>query len=286
MPSAALVREIRARRLVREASTGRRARRPARVPRPREPRAARTVYAAILKALAQEIAALIRAEIMPVLETIEREAAVDRPIRQDQATDTIERIIGNVRLQIGRRFTAARMEDIARDQADRINRASRDEMARIFRSVLSIDLGADPNLAPQIRGFIRENIQLITSIHEDLLFEVDGIISRGARQGLRASTMAEQIEERFGVTERRAQLIARDQTASLNGDLNQARQQALGVESYIWRTSMDERVRPEHAVREGEQFRWDDPPEDGHPGQPINCRCTAEPVLDEILAAL
>jgi SPP1 gp7 family putative phage head morphogenesis protein len=286
VPSAALIREIQARRLVRQASTGRRARRPARVPRPREPRAARVAYAAILKAIVREIADIIRLNVTPALLQIEREAAADKPVRQDQAPETIERVIGNVRLQIGQRFAPARVQEIAREQAGRINRFNRGETERMFRSVLAIDLGADPNLAPQIAAFVRDNVRLISSIHEDLLFEVDGIISRGARQGLRASEMAEQIEQRFGVTESRAQLIARDQTASLNGDLAQARQQALGVEEYVWRTSMDERVRPEHAEREGEKFRWDDPPEDGHPGQPINCRCTAEPVLDEILAAL
>lgn len=47
---------------------------------------------------------------------------------------------------------------------------------------------------------------------------------------------------------------------------------------YIWRTVKDDRVRPEHAAREGQIFSWTDPPDDGHPGEAFGCRCWAEPV--------
>ncbi len=46
--------------------------------------------------------------------------------------------------------------------------------------------------------------------------------------------------------------------------------------TYIWRTVGDSRTRSEHADREGKIFRWTNPPEDGHPGEPFGCRCWAE----------
>lgn len=49
-----------------------------------------------------------------------------------------------------------------------------------------------------------------------------------------------------------------------------------GREAYRWRTMRDERVRPEHRVREGRVFRWDADPPDGAPGIPFGCRCYAE----------
>lgn len=48
------------------------------------------------------------------------------------------------------------------------------------------------------------------------------------------------------------------------------------ADTYIWRTQMDDRVRPRHADREGKEFAWDDPPLGGHPGEDYNCRCYAE----------
>ncbi len=60
--------------------------------------------------------------------------------------------------------------------------------------------------------------------------------------------------------------------------LNEMRQRALGVESYVWRTQDDGKVRTAHAARAGLRFRWNDVPEGGHPGQDHNCRCVAVPV--------
>ena len=56
---------------------------------------------------------------------------------------------------------------------------------------------------------------------------------------------------------------------------------ALQVERYIWRSSDDSRVRASHADYDNRVFSWSDPPEGGHPGQGWNCRCTAEPIIDQ-----
>lgn len=66
---------------------------------------------------------------------------------------------------------------------------------------------------------------------------------------------------------------------SFIGLVGELRQRALGVEFYVWRSQDDDKVRHAHAVYDDQVFRWDDPPEDGHPGQAINCRCLAEPFI-------
>ena len=60
------------------------------------------------------------------------------------------------------------------------------------------------------------------------------------------------------------------------------RQKEIGVTEDVWRTAGDERVRETHAANDGETFKWSDDtpgPADGRPGEEINCRCYAEPVL-------
>jgi len=47
---------------------------------------------------------------------------------------------------------------------------------------------------------------------------------------------------------------------------------------YRWRTASDEKVRASHAANEGRIFAWGNPPDKGHPGEEMNCRCYAEPV--------
>lgn len=54
----------------------------------------------------------------------------------------------------------------------------------------------------------------------------------------------------------------------------------LQLESYVWRSRDDARVRSTHAEYDDQTFSWSDPPSGGHPGQGWNCRCTAEPVID------
>lgn len=62
------------------------------------------------------------------------------------------------------------------------------------------------------------------------------------------------------------------------GLINQLRQEDLGIESYVWRSQDDAKVRDSHAEYDDQVFRWDAPPAGGHPGEAHNCRCYAEPI--------
>ena len=83
-----------------------------------------------------------------------------------------------------------------------------------------------------------------------------------------------------GTVEGQTKLAARGELAMLNGELNKARQKAMGESSYRWRISALPNVRPLHRGRHGRRFFWRRPPSDGHPGQPRGCRCTAEALVD------
>jgi hypothetical protein len=48
---------------------------------------------------------------------------------------------------------------------------------------------------------------------------------------------------------------------------------------YVWRTRRDAKVRQSHRVNDGRRFDWSDPPDTGHPGAEINCRCEAVPYV-------
>lgn len=126
----------------------------------------------------------------------------------------------------------------------------------------------------------RENVSLIKSIPEEYFKKIEGIVFRGTIVGSDATSMISQIVKIGHSTTKRARLIARDQTAKLNSALNQERQKNLGIEEYIWRTASDDRVRDNHKSKNGKVFRWDKPPKDtGHPGEDIQCRCVAQPII-------
>lgn len=91
--------------------------------------------------------------------------------------------------------------------------------------------------------------------------------------------VARAIQSAMEIGFRRARLIARDQMAKLNSDMNEYRQQQIGVEQYQWRTILDGRERPHHHERNGKVFSWSTPPKGGHPGREINCRCRALAII-------
>ncbi len=100
--------------------------------------------------------------------------------------------------------------------------------------------------------------------------------------GKRWEDLRDALIDRGVVNESRAELIARDQTLKLNAAINQAHQRSVGVDSYVWSTSGDERVRDSHAELDGQTFRWDAPPEPGNPGEDFQCRCVALPIIDDL----
>jgi SPP1 gp7 family putative phage head morphogenesis protein len=151
-------------------------------------------------------------------------------------------------------------------------------------SILGVNVfRSEPYLKPLAEAWISENTALIKSLPTKLHPEIESIIRRGVMAGTSVRDLQNQIKERYGVTDYRARLIAQDQTLKLNADLTRYRLQSVGVKEYTWRTVQDSRVRPDHVERNGKLFTWDKPPPDGHPGQPVRCRCRAEAVWDEEL---
>ena len=126
----------------------------------------------------------------------------------------------------------------------------------------------------------RENAALVRDIPrkhgKDLTAKLLGDLAAGATVAAMVTTAREQ----GGITRRRTQTIAEDQSQKGVGALQRDRLTAAGLGSYRWRTVGDDRVREEHRARNGKVFSWGSPPEGGHPGEDFNCRCVAEPVLD------
>jgi len=127
-------------------------------------------------------------------------------------------------------------------------------------------------------------------------------VRRNYANGGSYSNLVGEIEGRFKVDTNRAKLIARDQSSSFVGAFERKRANDLGIAFYIWSTSRDERVRPDHKVMEGKYCKWDDASvyadtlEDAqngiwkqrsdiggtisHPKEDMQCRCNTEFVVE------
>lgn len=257
-----------------------------RAPRVPHPDVVALEYARELVAVAEAVSTELRAAFLPALGGLLREA---EGLRLD--ADDPRKLSARAR-QVAKIMTAD-AETKARRAAARTDVFVKNQLRALSLGQVGVDVFAtDPDLRALNRGFVRENVQLIQSLADDQIGEVEGIVQDAVERGRRHETVAKEIEARFGIAERRAALIARDQIGTANAKLTEARQRAAGVDRYRWQTSQDSRVRDEHEALEGTIHSWDDPPPSGprgermHPGEPINCRCNAVPVLDDIYAQL
>lgn len=172
------------------------------------------------------------------------------------------------------------------------------EWKRAVRETLGVDLLDDyyrgEFYGQAIDRWIAYNILKIKSLPTETLGEMRKIILESYVKGRSVRDIQREIQEEYNVSKRKAQLLARDQVATLNAQITKMQQQDAGCTKYRWSSSKDSRVRECHRELDGKVFSWDDPPEmwyetkSGrvytgrrcHPGEDYCCRCVAIPVFE------
>lgn len=184
----------------------------------------------------------------------------------------------------------ARVSDIATPLASVIvkaqQKASDKQLAELLKKQMGLDfdgLMRDEDLAEAINEAIHANVNLIKSIPQAYFDKIEKAVLSSIQSGTLNRDLAKQLESIESTTKSRANLIATDQLGKINSRISQIRQQKLGITHYTWSTSRDERVRHSHRLRDGQIFAWDNPPDDGHAGQAIRCRCVAIPYTEHLM---
>ena len=100
------------------------------------------------------------------------------------------------------------------------------------------------------------------------------VLTKLARSGRQVVTKQAQISSRRAIN------TAVDRVGSLRSVADKAIAKSGGLKAYTWRTVGDDLVREEHEARDGKDFKFAQPPPDGNPGEPPNCRCSAELIVE------
>lgn len=155
-----------------------------------------------------------------------------------------------------------------------------------------------------LKSWSDSNYSLITSNARNYVSKINNLVENAVVNGQGMLKLKEEIEKATrGLSEAHCRLIARDQIGKLNGLINQAQMEEIGLKLYVWDTSMDERVRDSHRPMQGLLCRWDNArvcSYDGgkswverpsgavqlHPGQDFQCRCSALVYNPELIAQL
>lgn len=153
-----------------------------------------------------------------------------------------------------------------------------------------------------LKSWAEDNYTLITSNAKKYITQINTLTEQAIVSGKSPSILKEEIKKATqGLSDKHCKLLARDQMGKLNGQISQAQSQELGLELYVWSTSMDDKVRESHAVMEGLLCRYDDATvcsyDNGktwvdrpsgavqlNPGQDIQCRCVGLAFYPELTA--
>lgn len=156
------------------------------------------------------------------------------------------------------------------------------------------DVAIAPELTPKQRRQIAEEWQenmerWVKDFADEEVETLRENIKRSAFRGTRYESSVATIRHSFGVTERKAKFLARQETGLLMAKFKESRYTESGIHEYTWRCvsgSASHPVRPSHKVLDGKVFRFDTPPittppsepaRRNNPGEDYNCRCHAIP---------
>lgn len=262
------------------------------------PSAAEANYVSFANTLSRMLASAYRDQLLPRLGELAASAAIEHERRDAAYTDTLAEIMQRLAAYTRTASSSPQVADKAREVHAQVNALSQAQVAKQIQQVAGISV---PTIVPggqaAADAFQAANVALISSVAREQHDKIEALVRQGLASGRSVGDLRADIEQRFDVTRSRAELIARDQTLKAYGQITEARHKSLGIDKFIWRTSLDERVRGnpggKYPPRKGQHNHWDlegkvfsygNGAPYGGPGRDFQCRCTAEPYLDDLLA--
>ena len=188
------------------------------------------------------------------------------------------------------RYWAARLEVKAEELAEIFIRQSLKHTDNAFQAALRqenipiVRFAMDNHTRAALQAAMQSNVGLIRSIGQQYLSRVEQDVWNAVSAGYDLAQLTQTLRNSYGISERRAAFIARDQTNKAKAVIEQARRQALGITEAIWMHSHAGKTpRPSHVAANGKRFdiakgmyldgKW------VQPGEEINCRCTSRAVI-------
>lgn len=178
--------------------------------------------------------------------------------------------------------------ELARYFAKKTYRRSDAALARILKEAgFTVDFKMTAPMRDVLAATIEANVQLIKSIPEQYLTQVQGAVMRSVTAGRDLGPLARELQEQYGVTKRRAAFIALDQNNKATANFDRVRQIELGLRA-TWRHShAGKEPRPTHVAMDGREYdpakgMYDPDPRVRRwilPGELPRCRCFSRAIV-------
>jgi len=157
---------------------------------------------------------------------------------------------------------------------------------------ITVPFKMTPDVAARISKEWAENLKLyIQDFARDEILKLRQDVAAAVFSGNRYESLVTAITDSYGVTQRKAKFLARQETSLMVTKFKEARYTEAGITEYRWQCvagSKAHPVRPAHKKLDGSIQKWNDPPITSEPGDPVrrnnpgqdfNCRCIARPIV-------
>lgn len=174
------------------------------------------------------------------------------------------------------------------NKIDKTNRAAL--MAELKRVGVAIKFTVTPAYERILEEAAERNVNLIRTIAPSFFDKIIKSVYESAKRGRDMASLYQTLLDIEGVTERKAQLIAMDQTNKATQELELAQSRELGIKTGTWVHIPGEKTsRKSHEEMDGKEFDLDEGLFDYEvgknvkPGELPYCRCTYRPNISELL---
>lgn len=242
-------------------------------------------------ALARLIDPMLR-EYERELSAVFREYGPDLPAQDASLASQARIALNRLQQKFAKAFRSVATGIVSRifGQVDKASAASLGQSLKELSGGLTLQTNIMPAaLAEAVTARTAENVALIKSIPQAFHEQIAGAVMRSVQPGGRGlADVTEALRKYGGITQRRADFIARDQVSKLTSVMNAERSKALGIRNFRWlHSGGGAEPRKLHLKLSGQVFSYDDLPvidertkERGLPGQLPNCRCRAVPLVE------
>jgi SPP1 gp7 family putative phage head morphogenesis protein len=187
----------------------------------------------------------------------------------------------------------SRFDLMSRQLAAYFAKRVRDRTDANLRSILrkggiAVKFKMTPAMRDVLDATTTANVNLIKSIPQRYLGAVEGMVMRSVQTGRDIAGLTQELEQAYGVTRRRAALIAKHQNNMATASMQRVRQTEMGIKEAVWLHSHGGQTpRRTHIANHGKRYNielgWFDPDPKVRkriwPGELINCRCVQKSVV-------
>lgn len=217
----------------------------------------------------------------------------DAPVDFDNRR--LQQLIDAIKARFGRyisEWEAEEMDAIASKFIGKIDKQTKAGLiANLKKAGIVIDFHISALHQPLLEEMVASNVNLIKSIAPKYFDKLTNVVIDSALKGRDMASIFKHIKDLNTVTERRAKLIAIDQTNKATQALNVMQTKDIGIKKGIWIHIPGEKSsRKTHIAMNGKTFDLDEGLYDEDvgrnvlPGELPYCRCDFRPDITELLA--